>query len=477
MAGADPNGRGELFHTFFSSEKTVPPMEWILSSSDVEVYFVPDIGERTDPEFWMLTKDGVLVNFAYTGDLTAVRKISGSHNSSSLETVVEMDPKHRFHLNRSSLPVNGIVDKPEMAPEQLLEELIDYSYRKAKSVENSALRGMARNFQVLTYDAIVSRFKLLDTLQSSTDIIPDQSPRTIFVKAGDGCVMKCNYCPEGTVKFVPYTESQFRNHIEITKNALKDILGKELITRMNEGFINISDIGWLDMFNKAGKTDLTSLRAAELMREYFPWLEKIGSFVGSSTALRLSGDDYGNVELGKKKYSSRFFRALRGDNLINRLYLGLETAHTEGSHLLNKPISYDEKLTAARLVQDAGIRLKVIAQLGVLGKGFYPLGKDMAPENFVSWEKATDQTAEWINEIRPYRVLEAVYQPSPNLPINRLIREGRIVSYDNPKQIEAERERLRKGIKVNSNEFRIDGKYEDFLPAHLTGSTKQVIVH
>ena len=167
----------------------------------------------------------------------------------------------------------------------------------------------------------------------------------------------------------------------------------------------------------------------------------------------------------KQVGAARFFETLNGKgNLINRLYLGVETAHTEGSYLLNKRINYWQKLTATKLIQDSGIRLKVIVQLGVLGKGFYPLGKEITPENFVTWEEATDITAGWINEVQPYRVLESVYQPSPELPINRLIKDGRIVPYDNPEQIEQERKRLRENIRIFKNEFKVEPRYEDFLP-------------
>lgn len=441
-------------------------MEHILSSSDVWVYYVPKMGLKPDPEFYMTTKDDVLVKFAVTGDMTGIYKLVKKNEVSSIDVVVEIDPKHRFHINRNSLPVNGISDDPKNSPEQLLEALVDYAYTKARSVKNQDVGGIAKDFQVLTYDAIVARFNLLETMQSSTDIIPDQSPRTIFVKAGDGCVMKCNYCPEGLVPFVPYSRQQFIEHIQNTKNALIHILGEDGIKKMNEGFINISDIGWLDLYHSKGKTDLTSIEAARLMREHFPWLEKIGSFIGSWTALELSQNSHKTSNASEWGYSTNFFEALFGRaNLINRLYLGLETAHTEGSYLLDKKISYWQKFAAAKLVQDAGIRLKVIAQLGVLGKGFYPLGKEIAPENFVPWEEATDTTARWINQVQPYRVLESVYQPSARLPINKRIKEGRIVPYDSPEQIEEERSRLRAKLDVRNNDFRTEPNYEAFLPS------------
>ncbi|HLC60599.1 MAG TPA: hypothetical protein VJJ52_04160 [Candidatus Nanoarchaeia archaeon] len=448
------------------------PREWILKSDRVEVYYLPAIAELRDPEFHMFTDDGVLVKFAFTGDILSVHKIAAGNEWPSLEAVVEMDPQHRFHLHRSNLPVNGVIDDKTKAPEQLLEQIINYSYARARSVEASDSLGIAGEFQALTYDAIVSRFKLLQSLQSSTDIIPDQSPRTIFAKAGDGCGKPCLYCPERNAPFQPYTRAQYIQHLTTVKRALTERYGQRALQRMNEGFINVSDIARLDIFYRLGQTDLTSVDAAVLMRVNFPWLEKIGAFISTPSALQLSEDSNGDVRLGDKRYSREFFHRLSGSGyLINRLYLGLETAHTDGSQLLGKNETYDGKLTASNLIQydslgNRRIGLKVIVQLGVLGKGFYKKGH-ITPENFVPWEENTDTTIRWIKEARPYHVLESVFQPYDNLPVLTLMKQGKIVPYESPDHIEVERQRLRRGIMGLQSfvkNFQVDGNYHEFLP-------------
>lgn len=441
------------------------PMEWILASTDVEVYYVPKSGYRTDPEFYMTTSEGVLIKFAVTGDMTAIYKLVKGKEKSSIDTVVEMDPKHRFILDINTLPINGVKNEPTSSPEQILESLVDYAYKKAKSVENPNAKGRVKDFQVLTYDAAVARFNFLETELSPTDIIPDLSPRTIPVKAGDGCIMKCNYCTEGLVKFNPFSRQQYIERLQSHKDALFNTRGETSTKNMDEGFINVSDLLYLDLFYKNKRTDLTTLEAVRLMCEHLPWLEKRGAFVGSWTALWASRDDFGTFYLDKQRYSTRYFERLK-DAGINRFYLGLETAHTEGSFLLDKKITYEQKLLAARLIQNAGIKLKVIVHLGVLGKGVYPIGKEISPENFIPWEKMTDTTSRWVNEVQPYRVLESVHRNLPELPINKLIAEGRLIPYDNPKeQVEVERNRFRGGLDVRHNDFRSEPQYEIYLPS------------
>jgi hypothetical protein len=471
--------RSQQFIDFVNADlKFDGPFECILADKTKDprttVYYMPKSGFRSDPEFYLVTEEGVLTRFAFPGDLTGIFKLNGSAPKKS----VELDPKYRFHLYRGNLPVNGTGNDSNSAGEQVLEQLVNYAYHQAEKVRDGNLEGMAGTFQALTYDSMVSRFMLLETLQSATDIIPDQTPRQIFVKAGDGCVMECNYCPEGIVPFKPYTKAQFKEHILNVKYKLMQIVGKDGIEKMNEGFINVSDIGWLDIAYKAGRTDLSSYEAARMMRFHLEWLEKLGTFFGSSTALALSKTPKGS----NRQYSPEWLQGLK-DAGINRLYLGVETAHTEGSRVLNKMISYDNKLQAALLVRESGIPLKAIIQLGVLGQGFHPFRKgtkeDIKPEYFVTWQEATDSTIRWLNQVQPYRILESVHQSSPNLPINKRIQSGHIVPYTNPRvQIEEERARLRKGL-ILGKRSGIEEGYEDYLTFNLLPNpeNRQLIEH
>lgn len=476
----DNNRKGHLLRRAIESDHTLDlNFEWILKSDQVEVYYLhKEWSPDRDHQYYMITSDDILIKIAVTGEPLSIHKIVSKGRKRNLETVLERDPHGTYHLHKRAFPVNGIRRK-NRSGEQLLELLIDYIAETAKTVINPKAKGTAKLFRVLAYDSLVARFNFLQTMQTLDDIIPDQSPRTVVVKAGEGCPNKCVYCKLSNVDFEPYSIDQFIKHLKETKEAHLRILGREGIRTINEGFVNISDVLLLDIFKKQGKTDLTALKAARLMRQYFPWLQKIGSFVGTVPALQLSEDRKGNYHLNGRNYSSNFFRRLcDNDRGIVRLYLGLETAHTQGSYLLEKYVTYEQKKLAAQLILDALIGLKVIVHLGVLGKGFYYYNDRLKRDVFVPWYKATDETIRWINEVQPYRVMESVWQDYGNLPIDRLIKEGKIIPYDNPsRQIEIERSRLRRNVNVNwklDPAEVIEKDYERFLPPQ---KRRLVIVH
>ena len=160
---------------------------------------------------------------------------------------------------------------------------------------------------------------------------------------------------------------------------------------------------------------------------------------------------------------------------VSRLYLGLETANNEASSLLNKRITYDEKKQAAELIKQARIGLKVIAQIGVVGKGFYPLGEPVGGR-FVPWYTAQDDTIRWINDVQPYRVMLSDWQNYGNLPINALINEGRIVQDDDPEKVRThygrERRRLMDNIRVDwrrTAQEVIEPDYHQYLGVSIRG--------
>ena len=488
MIAPNPVGRGPLLRKVIAAEPEFDlPYEWLLSSFDeespsiagneptAEVYYLnEELSPDGEPGFYMATSDDIFVQIAVTGEPTSIHKVV-NNRSLSLDTVVERDPQGTYHLNRNALPVDGVTNDKNKRGEQLLELLVDYVCRTVDSVQDIKAKNMAKNFQSLTFNTLMARFNSLKTMQTLEDIVPDQSPRTIVVKAGDGCIHSCSYCKLSGVDFQPYTIDEFVEHLHDTKEALLATIGKRSLREMNDGFINISDILLLDIFKKQDKTDLTAKKAATLMRKEFPHLQKIGSFVGSLSALQLSRNRNGYHELNNNAYSSKFFERLCGDGRgIVRLYLGLETAHTAASHLLGKKITYEQKKMAAQLIKEARIGLKVIVQLGVLGKSFY----SKETEKHIPWYKATDQTRSWLNEVQPYRIMESVWQNYDTLPINELIAQGKILPYDNPtRQIQAERRRLRTGLKIDwrqANEQVIEHTYEKYLPPK---ERQLVVVH
>ena len=498
MVISNASSRGPLLRRYLEKDYSLGgPLEWIINSEDAEVYFAPAIGNRPDPEFLMATPEALLT-FAYTGDLARIYKINDHSiddrlgragrimnsmidepgfanirtnmksgiaalrnvyhlkNDGRLEQGLQIDNKGRFELFKQNLPVSDIYPVPSLTDEQILQSLVNHAYALSQSVSQYQPNDKAKHFLALTYQDILARFKMLKSLRGTKDIVPDESRLTIVVKAGNGCMMNCNYCPEAG-NFVSYKKGEFVNSIVETKNWLLEILGPERIQRMTDGFINLSDIGWLDIDKKG---DMSSVEAVQLMKEYFPWLQKLGTFIGSSTALTLSKDPFGNYHhINGKRYSGEYFKRLFEAG-INRMYLGVETAYTQGSKILDKHIPYEDKVLAARLIQDAGIKLKVILQVGVLGEGFYD-----SKGRFVSWEEATDKTIQFVNEVQPYRVLISEFQPISGLPIYDVIRQKKIIPYTRKEQYETEMDRLISGIRgVPRNDYGIERQYEKALP-------------
>ncbi len=492
MVLSNPSESGPLMHQFIQADNFyfIPKIR-ILEANGIEVYFVPKGGYQKDPGFYLATQNGMalgqyaLIKFALTGDMTSMHKLTVNESGRTIDAVAEITPQYRFVINRSALPFDGIQYAHNADSQLILESLVNYAYKQAELVRpvGSGISKLIRDrakfddpdflvemFKVLHYEGTVSRFRSLKTWQSSSDIIPDQSPTTIFAKAGNGCMMKCTYCPEGYVSFTPYTKKEFESHVLDVKRKLVQIYGEcDIKLKTEEGFINISDIGWLDF----GKTDLTSIAAAEIMKEHFPWLTKLGSFIGSSTALYFSRSEYG-TPLDRRNHSADYFKAMSRDGaLINRLYLGIETGHDGGSTLLRKKITFNQKNLASKLIQEANIRLKAIIQFGVLGKEFYPLEGPIGPENRVTWEEAIDRTVDLVNLIQPYRILESVFQPSDVLTAyNEAVRRGRIVPSDDSKQIEKERKRFRSKLRIMRRDADVEDRYEEFLPDTSTSQIR-----
>jgi len=236
MIQVDANQRGPLLDKITKADGELRhiPMEALLSSPSAEAYFIHEVvAPDQEPKFFMATLDGILVQIAVTGE--------------PIKTVLERDVQGTYHLYSGALPVNGINNDKTRTKEQLLELLINYVHGMARSLMDPKASGMAKNFQIVTYDSLVARFSSLQAMQALEDIVPDQSPRTVVVKAGEGCVNRCAYCKLSGVPFRPYSADKFTQHLDDTMDSLMSTLGRKGIHSMNEGFINISDILLLDI--------------------------------------------------------------------------------------------------------------------------------------------------------------------------------------------------------------------------------------
>ena len=381
--------------------------ERILSAATgkIEIYF-SRFDESSDP-FYLLAigrrkAPPLLVKVAYTGDLERIGLI---HNGESSQ-VLQRD--RRFVYQITAEHVFKVTGEVAESADGALASLVGY----VAYVVGREFRSDTNGFRLLSYNQLKARFDLLQRSQSSTDIVPTQTPGTIVVKASDGCRYFCNYCPErATVKQLSVLDrSTYEMNLQRARKGLETILGEEGLTRTSTLFLNTADILFLE-----GEKNVTSTEALELALQYFPWVITIDSFVGSETTLNASADPTGPFELNGERYSSARMATLqRAAQGKLKLKLGLETAHTSGSFLLGKPITYEQKEVAGKIIKGAGIPFEVILQLGVLGRNFSKQG-----QRFTS-HGALEETIRWLNVVEPDRVHVSVFQEYGDLPILRL---------------------------------------------------------
>lgn len=425
-------------------------------------------GDRPkDPEFILATRDSVLATFGQTGLVSLIEKIE---EDGSLKETLRRDPKGYLRLTRKNLPVNGIFDNPDLTNSQLISLIINYVYNKSNELPEDKHSILSTLFK-WDADKFLDRFRDFRALKSEKDIIPDESDLTVHVKLSDGCPYACIYCPEGG-NFKPKSMEQIMEDLKTTK-AIQEKYHKKTLDRMVEGFLNTSDL-FLFTEPRYRYLGVNPIRLVKYFKKTFPEVEKLGTFLSVRNIIRMKNE---YMERFKKKgatywelYLKSWFSELKNAGL-NRVYIGIETAHDKGSKLLGKPDTYNDKLYAIKLLKDCGIAVKAIIQVGVLGQGFYPLGKEKTEESYVTSKEAIQKTIELINDAQPYRVMFSEFIPYNGLKIFKYIEDGRIIPYDNPRAgIKKELEMLNKGIHLQRGRGK-EFDYQEFLPENNKSKT------
>lgn len=432
------------------------PFEKVQQTDAAELYILrypwPRGSDRpSDPEFRLITRDGVLSTFGLTGLVSAVDDIG---EDGTLTEILRRDVQGNLELNRGNLPVNGVVDDPALTEEQLTSLVINYVYNQARELPDDGDNTLSRLFYYWDAQSFVSRFRDFRALKSGTDIIPDESDLTVHVKISDGCPFSCTYCPEGG-GFFPQSMDEIMQTMRTTR-ALQEEYHQRAISNMTEGFINTSDL-LLFTNTKYAQLGVDPRRVVLAFKDTFPEVKKLGTFFGVKSVLKSAEDP---------SYGEKFFDELREAGL-NRAYIGIETGHDEGSKLLGKPETFYDKLRAMNLLKQHGIAVKAIIQVGVLGKGFYPRGtpeEERTPGNLISSEEAIQRTVSLINQAQPYRVMMSEFVPYDGLPIFGDISDGLIIPYKDPAEgIRREIAMLNSGIVLERGRAEEDN-YQRFLP-------------
>jgi hypothetical protein len=366
-----------------------------------------------------------------------------------------------------------------------LESLLDYTYSRIKQMEYTQehLRVVFENW---SGKKLIERFTEFNHQYTPSDIIPEYNDNMIIAKTSDECVRTCIMCPLGTGSMNLYSLKRIINNMEEAKRVLHKYHGTHL-DRMDEGFLNSSDIllyhiarKFLDnnlsnsrLENLVKKLSLideydnlkpvSSLRAGQLpdvidiiklFRENFPYVRKIGAFMGVLSTLET-----------ERQYLNAIY-----ESGLTRVLPGVETGDEITSKLLGKSETFDEKVSGITKLLSTGFKTKVIVQVGFVGEGFYY--KDNSGQRvFRSSKEGLAETAKLFLKLANIPLISkncqlqiSSYVPVENTPMARLHRNlSGILPYDSPDGLVEDIQYLldllqKDGIDIYSK--KVQGNYE-----------------
>ncbi len=137
------------------------------------------------------------------------------------------------------------------------------------------------------------------------------------------------------------------------------------------------------------------LEILQMLRETFPSLRHVGSYVGPQSTLSKSLDE---------------LKSLRAAGL-GKAYIGVETGDNELLRKVKKGVGYEEMLRAGQNLVEAGINLSVMVLLGIAGKGEASRRHALA-------------TAKICNEMKPQYMAALTYTPVPGTVMHRQVQSG-----------------------------------------------------
>jgi len=192
---------------------------------------------------------------------------------------------------------------------------------------------------------------------------------------------RCSFC-------AMYLEKRFR--VRPREEVLEDIaLAKQAYGDVRRVFLLDGDAFVLS----AGK--LLPILAA--LREAFPSLGRVGSYVNAANVASKSDED---------------LRKLAGAGLTIG-YLGLESGLPAAIEHMDKGASADEMVTAVRRAQAAGIKMSVMSLLGIAGR-------ERSREHAVA-------TAETLNRMQPRYAAFLTVTPVPGTRLHDEVERGELV--------------------------------------------------
>lgn len=373
--------------------KWTPVHHLIAAGTDSELCYVNRSEDNKDPEYWYLSEKGVKATFGPMGMVMSVEQLADK----GLKTLISRKNAYGYFRDGTNSPADG----------EALEKIIDETY--------SSIGGMSfekewyKQLFGWDYNRLMSRFSDHLQLIGDSAIIPEYTDRMIVAMILNQCLRGCIYCPEPDRNrlIIPTKESVDAEIIKAQELQLKYHLGYESI--QTEGLLYAPDLLQLHL---RGWTD--PIEIVERFRQVFPNVEKLYSFMGVPS-----------VNKTDPVYLKNLFNKAQG---INRVLIGIETAHDSTSRFLGKGETYAEKKEALMRLKEAGFKVKPIVLVGMVGEGFYD--SDGTFVSSLEGLKATARlmaeflTPTWHNR-SPDKLLISKYVPVEGTPLKRFQEEGK----------------------------------------------------
>ncbi|MBF0101267.1 MAG: radical SAM protein [Desulfobacterales bacterium] len=179
------------------------------------------------------------------------------------------------------------------------------------------------------------------------------------------------------------------------------------------------------------------LEILKALKEAFPLLRHVGSYVGPQSTLQKSMKDLIRLR----------------ENGLKKAYLGVETGDDSLLKEIKKGVGYAEMLAAGRNLIAAGINVSSMVLLGLAGKG--PRSTDHAIA-----------TARITNEMKPQYLAALTVTPVPNTVLHHKVKTGEFTLLD-PFETLAEMKLLFENITIDNLKF-VGIHASNYLPINGT---------
>ena len=359
MSAASPSQIGDFL---FPVKKRFGIASAVSASQEGELYFLSgiyaDFSEKVDPGWILATRD-LVFEYGITGLVTKI-SVKRGH---TLETVVERNRQNDFIVGSGILDSDASkvpLQYQRTSPNETLEGLLDVGYGITRRMTDTRERVIGNLFDPRSGRSVLTELARKRGDVSYRDIIPDFTDDKTVVKVSDGCAFNCYFCPEGGgLRLLNIDEIQSR--MWATRKIQVEHHTAGARKYMIEGFINSSDILWFEVMKSTPKvSNATPIDIARMYLQTFPEVKRLSAFFGVRNTIRVHQQD------------PDYFRKLADEGIV-RAYIGIETAHTEGSRLLGKNETYEMKKEAMEILRDARIGVKAIVQVCTFCQRFFLL--------------------------------------------------------------------------------------------------------